>query len=949
MELFVVASVSIDPNSDCAPVRLPLSPLRVSIEIALFAGVYFLAGMLGLMTNPDRDVAPIWLPTGLSLGVLWLRGYLYLPGVILGQMAIGLFMHFSPPVCLAIAAGNGGEAALGLWLLRRHRFNPRLETIRDVAVLTLLPMPLATLISALTGSGALWLGGVIPTDKLPANTLMWWLGNAVSIAVVTPLILTWWYWWRSPMALSTRREVALTVAGLIISSMLAYSMRISGTQDFFLLLISVPFLTIVSLRYSSRGSASAVFAVAIVSLLACLGGASPFNEPNLPVAYGRLNIFLGVIAINAMILCALMRQRMSFERILRREHETFTVAESLAKIGSFQSDEAGKILWWSDEMYRLVGRSPEEPPLDYFHFIERYVHPEDREDQRRLASDVLADPTTRITSRFRIVTADGLLKHIDCQGRPSLDSHGRLADYIGALQDITDRVSADEALRASESRYRLLADHSSDVITRQSIDGALLYVSPSVVNLVGYTPEEMAGRRLAAFIHPEDLPYIMKVFSEITEAPTLMAFRVRHRDGNHPWVEVSGNLIRPVDGPPEIICQLRDVSERKRLEDQMRQSQKMEAVGRLAGGVAHDFNNLLTVINGFSEVLQEMIPEEDAARALVTDIREAGLRAASLTKQLLAFSRRQNVSRRVLDLNDAVRNSQSLLSRLVGDEVRLKFKLSPGRAAILADSGQVDQVLMNLVLNARDAIPGGGEITMSVSQHTVVGEGEPGELPPGDFIVLAVSDTGAGIDEATRALIFEPFFSTKEQGKGSGLGLATVYAIMQQADGRITVESEVGQGTTIRLFWPAIESALPASTVTDSGVISLGDGEVILLVEDDNAVRHLTSRMLRDRGYRVLEASDGLEAIRVSERRGVPVDLVVTDVVMPQMNGRELATHLYRMWPKVPVLFLSGYTNDAIFRRSVGEESVELLTKPFTADGLLNKVRELIDAKPVRA
>lgn len=922
------------------------SSSRIIVELVLFVLAYWITGVIGLKLTGSDSASHFWIPTGLSLFVVWIRGYAYLPGVFLGSMLIDISLGYPMLATLLIAIGNVGEAALGVWLLRKFKFNPQLECAWDVLLLTLLPMPLATTLSATMGTFAQWWARDLSFETLVSVFSVWWLGNAVSVVVVAPMLLTWWYWWPSPPAIRTRREVGIAVISFMLAASVVYFLRLAGTRDLLLLLLALPFLTLVSLRYSSRGTTTAIFGVACLIVFGIDFSKNSFDYDGIVSDTNRINVFIGVMAINAMLMCALMRHRVWSEHFLRREHSTFTAAESLAKIGSFQADLKGRIIWWSEEAYRLMGHSPNEPLGDFFGFVQRYIHPDDREEQFKLAERIIRDKVS-IKTRFRIITRDGLLKHIDCQGMPSKSPDGKLTDFIGTMQDVTDRVTADEALKSSESRYRLLADHSSDVITRQSVDGAFLYLSPSVINLFGFTPEEMIGRKFDQFVHAEDLPYISKIIAELESIPTTFTFRVAHQDGRFLWVEVSANLIRPSEGPPEVICQFRDVSERKRLEDQMRQSQKMEAVGRLAGGIAHDFNNLLTVINGFSEVLQEMIPEEDPARSLVSDIRDAGLRAATLTKQLLAFSRRQNVTRRAIDLNDALKKSQSLLSRLVGEEVRLKISTSGERAAIMADPAQLDQVLMNLVLNARDAIPGGGEITLGVAQITVVGEGEMGELPPGEFVVLTVSDTGEGIDEATRALIFEPFFSTKEQGKGSGLGLATVYAIMQQADGRITVESEIGKGTSFRLYWPAIESRVAAAKQSDP-VISLGDGEVILLVEDDNAVRHLTSRMLRDRGYRVLEAADGLEAIRVCERRGSPVNLIVTDVVMPHMNGREMASHLKRLWPKVPVLYLSGYTNDAIFRRNPGEDSIELLTKPFTAEGLLNKVREMLDAKPIK-
>ncbi|WP_020472874.1 MASE1 domain-containing protein [Zavarzinella formosa] len=933
-----------DTTAAPPPARPSVRPFRYFIEILLFAAVYYAVGKLGLLLCLKGCSTPIWIPTGLSLAFIWFRDWRYLPGITLGALLVDVTTEVSWWAGVIMATGNTLEAWAGVWLLRKAGFCPRLERMRDVVALVALPMVFSTLISALFGAVALALSGGVALEDF----VVWWLGNALSVVVVAPLLMTWRKGGIARLAGRPWREILLVFAGLFGATIFAFTMKSSDPHDFMLLVLTVPFLTAVALRHGPRGTTAAVFSVSIIAILGTVGGTGPFNSDTLISSITRLDVFLAVIGIQAMIVCSLMQERKRTESTLRTEHSTFTYAESLAKIGSWQCDIRGKFIWWSDETYRMCGLPVSESPGTKEEFIAQYVHPDDREQVLR-ETMLAAECKTPCYVCFRLVMPDGRVKHIEWQGRSRFLSDGTFIEYIGTMQDITERVAAGEALKASESRYRLLADHASDVITRQSMDGTFLYLSPSITNLMGFSPEEMVGRMPFEFIHPDDASYVRKAKEGLTEAVVTLTFRVRHKAGHYPWVELCGSIIQPQEGEPEIICQLRDISERKRLEEQIQQSQKMEAIGRLAGGIAHDFNNLLTVINGFSEVLAEMLPESSPALPLVTDIRQAGLRAAGLTKQLLAFSRRQLVSRRVMDLNEAVKNSHSLLTRLIREDIRLGIVPSASRAAILADPGQIDLVVMNLVVNARDAMPAGGEITMTVSHHTVVGEGELGEMPAGEYVVLSVADTGDGIDDATKTLIFEPFFTTKEQGKGTGLGLATVYAIMQQSRGRITVESEIGRGTTFRLFWPAEESPFSSfPPEKDQVIVNLGDGEVILVVEDDDSVRNLTSRVLRDRGYRVLEAGDGLEAMRLCERRGMPVDLVVTDVVMPHMNGRELAGRLQRMWPHVPILFLSGYTNDAILRQHIREQSVVLLTKPFSAESLLNKVRELLDDKPVR-
>ncbi|PYS49074.1 MAG: hybrid sensor histidine kinase/response regulator [Acidobacteria bacterium] len=388
-----------------------------------------------------------------------------------------------------------------------------------------------------------------------------------------------------------------------------------------------------------------------------------------------------------------------------------------------------------------------------------------------------------------------------------------------------------------------------------------------------------------------------------------------------------------------------DVTERRLLEEQFRQSQKMEAIGQLAGGIAHDFNNLLTAINGYSELAMRKLQAEDPLRRNLEEIKKAGERAASLTRQLLAFSRKQILQPAVLVINSVVSDMEKMLRRLIGEDIDLKTALETQLGSIKADPGQIEQIIMNLVINARDAMPAGGKLTIETSnvdldetyarQHTGV--------TPGHYVMLAVSDTGMGMNTATLARIFEPFFTTKEKGKGTGLGLSTIYGIVKQSGGNIWVYSEVGQGTTFKVYLPRVDEDAQEYKRTDETEEILQGTETILLAEDEEIVRTLAREILETYGYRVLEASGSGAALLICERVTEPIDLLITDVVMPEMSGRQLAARLSQLRPEMKVLYMSGYTDDAIVHQGVLDEDANFIQKPFTPDALAKKVREVLN------
>ncbi len=514
------------------------------------------------------------------------------------------------------------------------------------------------------------------------------------------------------------------------------------------------------------------------------------------------------------------------------------------------------------------------------------------------------------------------------------------------VNDVTERERAYEEVRRSREWFQAIFQASRDGILVED-DGQLSYANEAAARLHGYgDPSEMMGKPLSAFQMPEDSVRMREYGRRRVRgesAPTVYPFRARHRDGSPIDLEASVSVCR-VGSKDYIITVLRDLSERKNLEEQLRQAQKMEAVGRLAGGIAHDFNNLLTVITGYADLLLDSPRTDEVSRRLIAEVKRAGERAASLTQQLLAFSRKQVLQPQVLELNVVVAEAQRMLRRLITEDIELFTDLDPQAGLVKADPGQVDQVLVNLAVNARDAMPRGGRLsiaTRSTELDVEYARRNP-EVLPGPYVMLVVSDTGCGMSEDVRARIFEPFFTTKEQGKGTGLGLATVYGIVKQSGGHIDVESALGRGTTFRIFLPRVEAE--AASADNARSIKAPRGtETVLLVEDEEGVRSLAREVLRASGYNVLEAPDGEAGLAVCRQHPGPVHLLLTDVIMPRMNGSELAEHLQTLRPQTRVLYLSGYTDDALGDKGVLDPDVAFLQKPFTTAALAQKVREVLD------
>ena len=509
-----------------------------------------------------------------------------------------------------------------------------------------------------------------------------------------------------------------------------------------------------------------------------------------------------------------------------------------------------------------------------------------------------------------------------------------------------ERKRAEEGLLENERRYRLLFQANPEAMWVYDDETLrFLAVNAAAVQRYGYSEHEFLAMTVRD-IRPASESVRFEETLHNDTGGTFTGFRHRRKDGTLIDVDIESQPITFAGRPARLVL-ARDVTARRQLEDQLRQAQKMEAVGQLAGGIAHDFNNLLTAILGCTQLLLHATPLDDARREDVEEIKNAGLRAAELTRQLLAFSRRQVLAPKLLDMNAVVANMDKMLRRLIGEDVALATELAAELGPVSADPGQLEQVLLNLAVNARDAMPQGGRLTIATANVMLTEEyaERHHRLPPGHYVLLAVSDTGVGMDAATQKHLFEPFFTTKEVGKGTGLGLATVYGIVKQSGGYIWVYSEQGHGTTVKVYLPRVAGAAEPLPAAEAAPELRRGTETVLLVEDAAPVRTLARKSLESCGYRVLDAADGRAALELSAGHAGGIDILVTDVVMPGMSGRELAERLAPLRPGMRVLYTSGYTDDAMVHQGVLRSGVAFLQKPFVPESLARKVREVLDGE----
>jgi two-component system cell cycle sensor histidine kinase/response regulator CckA len=635
--------------------------------------------------------------------------------------------------------------------------------------------------------------------------------------------------------------------------------------------------------------------------------------------------------------------------LVHREELFHLISENAADMIAVV-DMQGKRLFNSLSYQRVLGYSSEE--LQSSSAFEQ-IHPDDRENVRKAAEEAQHSGIGK-TLEYRLRHKNGTWLVLESTSSVIRDAKGEPEKLVIVNRNITERKSAEEALRRSEAEFRSAVEDAPYGIYRVSKEGTLLKLNPALQKMLGYdSAEELQGKNLASgvFRHAAEYQRFAELLIRTKEIKDI-EMEWKQQDGTPITVRCSGRCVNDESGHPayfEMFAE--DVTEKRVLERQLRMAQKMEAIGRLSGGIAHDFNNHLGVIIGYSRVLKKALGADNVLAEHALEIEKAGQRAASLTKQLLAFSRQQVLTPAILNLNTLASDMEGMLPRLLGEDIEVSLTLDSNLESVKADQSQVEQVIMNLAVNARDAMPGGGKLkicTANVDFDQAYTRTHPGSKT-GSYVLLAVTDTGTGMDAATLTHIFEPFYTTKERGKGTGLGLATVYGIVKQSNGYIWVDSAPGRGTSFEIYLPRYMGQPVAKLPVIAPGERLTGTESILLVEDAEALKKLAQTFLEAAGFRVLSAGSGEEALDVAARSGVNFDLLLTDVVMPGMNGRLLAEHLLPRHPGMKVLYMSGYTDSFISGHGVLEHGTHLLHKPFTEDVLIRKAREVLDAGKIPA
>jgi two-component system cell cycle sensor histidine kinase/response regulator CckA len=695
-------------------------------------------------------------------------------------------------------------------------------------------------------------------------------------------------------------------------------------------------------------------AAAIITLLLTIALAS-FLLPNVSshqdfhTQYVLPQAVRGLVGLVFLFDIYTIYQHLQIHRIRRelieREEMFHLISENVADMIAVV-DLEGRRIFNSLSYQKLLGYSAEE--LQSSSGFEQ-IHPEDRELVQKAAKEARETGAGKILEyRFRHKSGQWLV--LESVASVIRNEKGEAEKLVIVNRDVTERKKTQEALSRSEASFRSLVEGAPHGIYRATTTGQFLEVNPALQRMLGYkSPEELFKADLATqiFRHPADYQRMNEFLTASKEMKDI-ELEWQRRGGETMVVRCSGQLVSAKDGGPgyfEVFAE--DVTERRTLERQLRMAQKMEAIGRLSGGIAHDFNNLLGVIIGYSGVLKKSLDKSQPTYEYATEIEKAGQRAASLTRQLLAFSRQQVLTPSVLSLNLLVSDMEKMLPRLLGEDINVSLSLDPELGNVKADQGQIEQVIMNLAVNARDAMPSGGKLhiqTANVEMDHAFQRDHLGSNP-GSYVMLAISDTGTGMTAETIAHIFEPFFTTKGVGEGTGLGLATVYGVVKQSNGYIWVDSAVGKGSSFQIYLPRhldTEQVLAEKPKVQIREKPQGS-EMILLVEDADALRKLAQAFLESNGFRVLSAANGEAALEIASRHSGIFDLLLTDVVMPGMNGRVLAEKLSLRQPGLKVLFMSGYTDNFIAGHGVLQKGTNLLHKPFTEEVFISKVREVLD------
>ena len=635
---------------------------------------------------------------------------------------------------------------------------------------------------------------------------------------------------------------------------------------------------------------------------------------------------------------------------LRGSEERLRLAVDAAQMGLWEWDMVSNRVRWDARKYDVLGLAYGSFAGTKEAFFE-LVHPDDRAMLAMAITRAVEDGAP-YSNEFRIVAPGGHTRWIANLGQVYRDDEGRPLRMIGVVHDVTDQKLTQGALSDSEEKFRSLVETTSEWIWAIDRNARITYSNPTVEQILGYRPEELSGRSLRSLVHEDDLPKAEQILStSLAQKRRWATFvvRCRHKDGTYRYLECQG--VPMLDATGEVVGfrgSDRDVTERKQVEEELRDAHRMEGISQLAGGFAHHFNNLLTVIVGHVDMALELSGGEAALADLQT-IRQAAQRGALLTRQLLTFAGKQIIAPKIVNINDLIEEMGTTVRRLLGENIGLVTQLSSGLWHLKADPAQLDLVLMNLAVNAQEAMRDGGTLTIATTNVAVDDDDAPrgAEVKPGEYVMIAVSDTGTGMSDEIAQQLFEPFFTTKEWGSDStGLGLSTCYGVVAQHGGHIRVHTHPDQGSTFRIYLPRLPLAEECLEPADTPLARPRENTTVLVADDEAGVRKLAARILRTRGYSVLEAASGAEALVVARAWHGQIHLLVTDVVMPEMSGWELARRLQDERPGLETLYISGYAENAVVQQGGVDKKVNVLQKPFAAGALVQKVRELLDPAP---
>ncbi len=942
----------------------------------LLVGTYVAAGKIGLtLALLSPSATAVWPPAGIALAaVLILGARRASPGIFIGAFLVNQITAGSWLTSAAIAFGNTAEALLGAYLFnrvagRRAAFG----RIRTLFLFALLAGLLSTTVSATVGVTALYLAGYATSAAYLSIWVTWWLGDATGALLVAPAILLWH---STPRRQWSRRQRVELLLLALTTVLVAWTVFARTTYP--LSFLCIPVCVWAGVRFGQREASTTACVLSAIAVWGTLRGHGALAGASLNTELLWLQAFMATTGMIGLVVGAAVweSQRAAVEaRCLSDELEQHVQArtaelqaahdqlvttdarlkeaQEVAHIGSWERRVPENLLWWSDEMFRVFGVEAESfvPSREAFMAL---VHPDDRaaisEANRRCL-----EHRTPFECEHRIIRPDGHVRTIVSQGHAVQNAVGEVIRVGGTVQDITARKAAEEILSRSERRLQTIIDAEPACVMLASPDGLLSDMNRAGLEMVGAEDvSQLVGRPVIDLVHPDDRnPFLEMHRAASGGSLGKLEFRLVALNGAERLVDshaVPFDTSTNRSGAPRAVLSVSsDITERKQLEERLRGAQQMEAVGRLAGGVAHDFNNLLTAISGFTELVLLTLEEADPRRADLSEVGKATARAASLTRQLLAFSRRQVLQTRVFDLNTLVCDIEKLLNRTIGEDIELVLALAPALEPVRVDPSQLEQVVLNLAVNARDAMPKGGQLRFVTEMVDVdqAAAQRHAPMPPGRYVRLTVTDTGSGISPEVQQHIFEPFFTTKERNKGTGLGLATVYGIVKQSGGYIWVTSQLELGTSFEIYLPPVQEAVEPLVRVEGFASLTGGTETVLLAEDDGAVRRLVCTTLRHYGYEVLEARDGEEALRVARRdRRRDIHLLITDVVMPGLSGRDLAWQLATERPEMRVLYTTGYAETVTMRTGL-ERDVPLLSKPFLPNDLIRAVREILDTPPL--